>query len=287
MADLMVVHQRRRTARLGVRRCLPSQARSSVTSARVEQHRLRSEDECTRQSFPSTSRLGEPSRTISPPPMTLTLLATEVEDEVLISRCLQNDWAAFDQLYQKHIASVSVIARYLLSCPQDVEDVTQATFVEAFQTLQRGERIRNAKIWLARSVRCNALNLRDTVWSNRVDLTGHDGDETLATPVLPARDSLSTELLRRLQRHSIRRAIRRLPAHERMVVYLRYQKEFTLAEIAELLDVPLQTVYSRLTSAAKHLRAALQDWYEHALPPPIGNSVRTVQRVRARPGHAR
>ncbi len=93
------------------------------------------------------------------------------------------------------------------------------------------------------------------------------------------RDSLRAELLRRLQKHSIRRAVRRLPAHERMVVYLRYQKKFTLAEIVELLDVPLQTVYSRLTSAAKHLRTALQDWYEHAPPP--SNGQLSPQRARS------
>ncbi|GIQ62260.1 hypothetical protein PACILC2_08280 [Paenibacillus cisolokensis] len=58
----------------------------------------------------------------------------------------------------------------------------------------------------------------------------------------------------------IRDAIDRLPEHHRAVVVLRYLQDFSYNEIADSLDLPLNTVKSYLFRARQQLQALLQDY---------------------------
>lgn len=58
----------------------------------------------------------------------------------------------------------------------------------------------------------------------------------------------------------IREAISKLPDHHRTVVVLRYLQDFSYNEIAESLDLPLNTVKSYLFRARQQLQVLLQDF---------------------------
>lgn len=60
-----------------------------------------------------------------------------------------------------------------------------------------------------------------------------------------------------IERERVRRALSQLSAGQADVVRLAYERGFTLAEIAEELEVPLGTIKSRLSSALRALRATL------------------------------
>src|ERR671936_1309676 len=55
---------------------------------------------------------------------------------------------AFERLYQKHVGDVYRYALVVLRNPDDAEDVTQTTFMNAYRAFQRGERPRAAQNWL-------------------------------------------------------------------------------------------------------------------------------------------
>src|ERR687883_1277874 len=55
---------------------------------------------------------------------------------------------AFERLYRKHAGDVYRYALVVLRNPQDAEDVTQTTFMNAYRAFQRGERPEQAKNWL-------------------------------------------------------------------------------------------------------------------------------------------
>ena len=59
---------------------------------------------------------------------------------------------------------------------------------------------------------------------------------------------------------TLRRMVASLPKNARAVVILRYQEELELAEIAQILDVPLNTVKSRLERSLGILREKLHRW---------------------------
>src|SRR5437870_11421086 len=54
----------------------------------------------------------------------------------------------FERLYQKHVLDVYRYALVVLRSPEDAEDVTQTTFMNAYRAYQRGERPRTARNWL-------------------------------------------------------------------------------------------------------------------------------------------
>ena len=60
---------------------------------------------------------------------------------------------------------------------------------------------------------------------------------------------------------TLRRLVAGLPANSRAVVVLRYQEDLEPREIAQILDLPLNTVKSRLHRALAALRTALQRKY--------------------------
>src|SRR5207244_8780905 len=55
---------------------------------------------------------------------------------------------AFERLYRRHVLDVYRYALVVLRSPEDAEDVTQTTFMNAYRAYQRGERPRTARNWL-------------------------------------------------------------------------------------------------------------------------------------------
>ena len=60
----------------------------------------------------------------------------------------------------------------------------------------------------------------------------------------------------------LRRMVASLPKDARVVIILRYQEELELADIAEILDIPVNTVKSRLQRSLELLRDKLNRWTE-------------------------
>src|ERR687885_1924683 len=55
---------------------------------------------------------------------------------------------AFEKLYQRHVGDVYRYALVVMRNPDDAEDVTQTTFMNAYRAFQRGERPRTPQNWL-------------------------------------------------------------------------------------------------------------------------------------------
>jgi RNA polymerase sigma-70 factor (ECF subfamily) len=138
----------------------------------------------------------------------------------------------------------------------DAEDLVQDTYLKAFRAADRFEPGTNLRAWLFTILHNTAKNrfrdrARDTVAINSdvVDRAADapppgSGASDPATPeTLLLRDTLAPEL---------QSAIDALPEAFREAVWLRDVEEFSYAEIAEMLGVPIGTVMSRI-SRGRHL----------------------------------
>jgi len=68
-----------------------------------------------------------------------------------------------------------------------------------------------------------------------------------------------TGALAKIQRRDLlQRAMRHVPRDQQIVLELTYWEELPATEIAQLLNVPLNTIYGRLGRAREHLRAVLE-----------------------------
>ena len=165
-----------------------------------------------------------------------------------------------------HQPLYSVISRSL-SDPSDAADITQEVFLKVFRSINGFHGDASLKTWLYRIALHEAANRRRW-WSrhNRQELTidspiatnGHDGDDacclrdTLADGMRSPYDcAVAQETKTRVEE-----ALRKLPENFRTVVILREIEGFAYDEIAEILNINIGTVKSRLMRG----RAALKSY---------------------------
>ncbi|HEU4413438.1 MAG TPA: RNA polymerase sigma factor [Candidatus Angelobacter sp.] len=172
-----------------------------------------------------------------------------VEDDgmaLALGRSVQGDSHAFAQLVRQHQGMVFSIAYHFLQDRSLAEDLAQEVFLELYQNLGAIQSPAHLTYWLRRvtSNRCIDHGRRKL---RRRELAMEDAPEPVASGATS--DPL---LLERLQQ-----SLAGLPEKQRMVVILRYQEGLGPAEIAEVMEMPLNTVKSTLHRSLADLRKTL------------------------------
>lgn len=153
--------------------------------------------------------------------------------------------ALFDRWVSAHVETLFRVAYRLLGDVHDAEDVVQDVFRSAWTSRHLFDQQRSERAWLLAILRRRAADH----WrrSARREST-HPGDAP--EPTSPsARDPFADELSAAMQR-----ALSRLPEELRETLLLVVVGELTHQEAADLLDVPLGTVLSRVSRARTRLR---------------------------------
>ena len=138
----------------------------------------------------------------------------------------------------------------------DAEDLVQDTYLKAFRAADRFEPGTNLRAWLFTILHNTARNrfrdrARDTVAINS-DVVDRAADAPPPGSGAGRVDTPETLLLRDTLAPELQSAIDALPETFREAVWLRDVEEFSYAEIAEMLGVPIGTVMSRI-SRGRHL----------------------------------
>jgi RNA polymerase sigma-70 factor (ECF subfamily) len=153
----------------------------------------------------------------------------------------------------------------------DAEDLVQDTFLKAFRAADRFEPGTNLKAWLFTILHNTARNrLRDRARA-AVTFDSEAVERAADAPPDPAGrgrvDTPETLLLRETLDPDLQAAIDALPDAFREAVWLRDVEEFSYAEIAGMLDIPIGTVMSRISRA----RRTLFDRLSVARPVAVGD----------------
>jgi len=158
----------------------------------------------------------------------------------------------FEQRVLPHLDAAYNLARWLTGNEYDAQDVAQEACLRAFKFFGslRGE---NTRAWLLTIVRNTFYNwLR----KNRPpEIAGELGDEAMAVEDISVNADILN--LRLADAETVRHAIAELPVEFREMIVLREMEGFGYKEIAELSDVPIGTVMSRLARARKQLQRRL------------------------------
>lgn len=182
-------------------------------------------------------------------PMAIGVATLAQPDEVL-ARAKNDDQAAFAELVREHQAMVYSLARYFLRDAAIAEDVAQEVFLHLYQNLASIESPKHLKFWLRKVAghRCidyaRRQKARAAKSSGSLPISLDDAPEPVSLFEMP--DSM--------MRSTIRRLVSTLPEKPRLVVTLRYQEDLDPTEIAEILEMPLNTVKSHLRRSLMILR---------------------------------
>ncbi len=183
---------------------------------------------------------------------------TATSDEHIVERALTGDAEAFGEIVRRWERKIFALAYGMLGREEDARDATQETFLAAFRNLRgfRGE----AKVssWLHRIAvnQCISRQRRSKVRGESALEDQEDKNHASFTASLrysPARTAEGREEI-----DAVRRAVNSLPAELRQVVVMKEFEELTFREIADVLDLPLSTVKSRLYTAFRQLQMRLQ-----------------------------
>jgi RNA polymerase sigma-70 factor, ECF subfamily len=158
----------------------------------------------------------------------------------------------FELTVLPHLDAAYNLARWLTSNDHDAQDVAQEACLRAFKFFGsfRGE---NPRAWLLTIVRNTFYNW---LQKNRPpEIAGALDDEALIVEDV----SMNAENinLRLVDAETVRRAIAELPVEFREIVILREMEGLSYKEIADLSDLPIGTVMSRLARARKQLQKRL------------------------------
>lgn len=178
------------------------------------------------------------------------------EDERIIRQVLGGDVNAFAFLEKKYRRIVGFLIRKMVRDEADVEDLTQDTFVKAFNALPgfRFEYYFSKWLYKIASNRCIDYLRRKRFQATSLDkpVTARDGSEFVYEP--PDLGPVADELLLAKERAQLlKRALDELPEKYRQVIRMRHEEELEYQEIADKLKHPLGTVKAHLFRARKLL----------------------------------
>ncbi|MGW0518482.1 RNA polymerase sigma factor [Crossiella sp. NPDC003009] len=174
-------------------------------------------------------------------------------DTDLLAAAARGDDTAFDDLVRRHTNRMYRIALRIVGDPAEAEDVVQEAWVSAWRGLGRFRGEAAPTTWLFRVVTNTALaHLR----KRRPTVPLEDTVEPAMTDVAadPERAALRSE-----QTDLVLRAIATLEPSQRVPLVLRELEELSYEEVAEVLDVPVPTLRSRLYRARVALLAKLEE----------------------------
>jgi RNA polymerase sigma-70 factor, ECF subfamily len=174
---------------------------------------------------------------------------------LLVQKASRGDVAAFDQLVSTRLAASLRLARAIVDTPADAEDVVQEAFVSAWRSLPRLRDPERFDAWFGRILVNTArthVRRRGTVTQISIDRETADGsaDRTHGRHD-PALESVAS-------RDALGRAIDRLSIDQRTILALHHLEERPVAQIADVLGIPVGTAKWRLHAARQALERALE-----------------------------
>ena len=158
--------------------------------------------------------------------------------------------AVVSQLIDQYGMDVMRFCRSLTRCACDAEDLYQQTFLKLLQLRVKVEREQNPRAFL--------FSIASGIWKNECRKWGRRTDIAPSSS-LPDGGDLQQQVLDRMCRQELARAVQRLEEKYRSPVILMYRFGMGIDEIARIERVPKGTIKSRLSRARKQLRKEMEE----------------------------
>jgi RNA polymerase sigma-70 factor (ECF subfamily) len=180
------------------------------------------------------------------------------DDQRLVERCQAGDLSAFEPLVEKYRQRVWRLAYNVLRDREEAWDVAQDAFIRAYQALPSFRGQSAFYTWLFRIVMNLAADrARQRAARGRAFGTERVPEEDWDRLMTDQESAPDTSAAQTEDRERIARALATLSDDHRTIIMLSDVEGLAYREIAEVLDIPIGTVMSRLHNARKRLGRAL------------------------------
>ena len=196
-----------------------------------------------------------------------TLVITLDDDTSLVQQVQQGQVAAYGHLVSKYQDRVYNTCYRICGNAEAARDLSQDTFLKAMESIERFEGRSRFYTWLFRiAVNLSLSYRRKAKGTSAVSIHGDQGEWELDSQAAGLRGGQddasdpSRRMVRREQQRAVRAAIDDLDPEHRAIIVLKDIESFDYAQIAEVLELPIGTVKSRLHRARMALKEKLKPW---------------------------
>ena len=177
---------------------------------------------------------------------------TAESDLELIRRVKSGETKAFDTLMQRYATRIYQVIYGMVHNSADTQDLSQETFIHAFQGIKKFKEKYRFYTWLYRI----AINLCINHYKRgkKAQFVPIENGEFYADPN-PATDPAKMDL-----RRAVKKRMALLPEEQKTVFVLRTFEDMSYHDIAEVLNISTGTVMSRLSRAREKLKELLKDY---------------------------
>lgn len=173
--------------------------------------------------------------------------------------------ARFNRLIIPHLEAAYNFARFLSRDGDAAQDIVQDAFLRAYRSFD-GYRGGDARSWVFAIVRnCYHVWLQENRRKSRVEMPLTDNNDgasaSIADDIASEEDTPETALIRKTESEHVRTVIYSLPDALREILILRELEQLSYRQIADITELPIGTVMSRLARARQEFGKA---WHGEA-----------------------
>ena len=185
------------------------------------------------------------------------MFAEGIGDAECVRRVQQGDTDSFEVLVRRHEKAIFNLVYRLLGNYDEAAEVAQEVFLSAFKSIHQFRGEANFSTWLYRIGLNHASTRRKSLHNSQQRLIPLDGTEVIADGAVdPAKNVEHKEIQQRVQQ-----ALNSLDPEDARIVLLRDLQDIPYEDVAEMLDIPVGTVKSRLHRARQALKTSLAPYF--------------------------
>jgi len=185
-------------------------------------------------------------------------MSIKQSDQILVKSYLSGDEAAFEVLIRKHKDKVFAFILSKLKNYNLAHDVFQDTFIKVINSLKRGKYNEEGKFvpWVMRIAHNLVIDHFRRQKKTRSIAPTKDFDifDVISTDEKNAEEILIDEQIT----SDVRKLIQELPSDQKEVLMMRYYRDLSFKEIAEITDVSINTALGRMRYAVINLRKLVE-----------------------------
>ncbi len=181
-------------------------------------------------------------------------------DQVLLANFVNGDERAFEKLVKKYKSRIYQTVMYIVRDSEVTKDIVQDVFLKALNEIRAGRYVDQSCFgaWIGRiahNMAIDHIRRADKMQMVRNEDDEYDIFDTIKVLDKNREDDIINEQIRK----DLKKLVNSLPEAQREIIFLRHYAGLKFHEIAEEIDINLNTALGRMRYALKNLRKMIDD----------------------------